>query len=196
MCLSHNFGLKNVHDGFHFMSVLLFPLKGLSEFLHACPLKYLLACKIMSPLLRKFPIHLSVCVFSTTVCMYLCMCVYMCLWACVYVCVTWGHNSAQDSFIKCGAASEAAVNQFYLLCVGGQLSWHPRTLTPQERTGWILLLQLCCCRLVFKWDLFFYRPTSPEEKDKLPLLSATFSLLWMMRFPASANEFLFSNIFI
>lgn len=28
-CVCHNFGLKNVHDGYHFMSILFFPLKGL-----------------------------------------------------------------------------------------------------------------------------------------------------------------------
>lgn len=131
--------------------------------------------------LNKFPIHLSVCecvcVFKN--CLYASVCVYMSLWACVYVCVTWGRNSAQDSFIKCGAASEAAVNQFYLLCVGGQLSWHPQTMTPQEWTGWILLLQLCCCRLVVKGDLFFYGPDSPEEQDQLRLLFSAFSLVWM-----------------
>lgn len=66
---------------------------------------------------------------------------FMCIFGCI--CVPRGCNSAQDSFIKYATASEAAVNQFYLLCVGGQLSWHPWTLTPQERTGWILLLQLC-----------------------------------------------------
>ena len=71
----------------------------------------------------SFSVCVCVCV---RVCAYvcsLCMCVFICTReTCVYVCVTWGHNSAPDSFIKCGAASEAAVNQFYLLCVGGQLS--------------------------------------------------------------------------
>lgn len=40
---------------------------------------------------------------------------------CVYVLVPRGRNSAQDSFIKCAAASQAVVNHFYFLCVGGQL---------------------------------------------------------------------------
>lgn len=112
---------------------------------------------------------LCVCVFKH--CMYAYVCVYTRLRVCVYVCVTWGHNSAPDSFIKCGAASEAAVNQFYLLCVGGQLSRHPQTPTPQEWTGWLLLLQLCCCRLVVKVNLFSYEYGSPEERERLPLHS-------------------------
>lgn len=87
-------------------------------------LKYLLACTIMGLSLSKFPIHLLVfvcgCVFKS--CMGICVSTYLSVSMCLYICVTWGRNSAQDSFIKCGAASEAAVNQFYLLCVGGQLS--------------------------------------------------------------------------
>lgn len=89
-----------------------------------------------------------------TLCMHFCMCMFLSAWVCDYVCVTWTHNSALDSFIKCGATNDAAVNQFYLPCVGGQLSWQHWTLTPQEWTGWILLLQLCCCKLVVKGDLF------------------------------------------
>lgn len=37
----------------------------------------------------------------------------------VFMHVTQGHNFTLDSFIKCGAAGEAAVNQFYLLCFRG-----------------------------------------------------------------------------
>lgn len=81
------------------------------------------------------------------------------LCACIHV--SWGRNSAWDSFIKCGAASNVVLNQFYLLCVEGQLSRHPWTLTPQEWTG-ILLLQLCCCWLEVGGDLLFYQPDSPE----------------------------------
>lgn len=99
-------------------------------------------------------------VFCVSVSRTLCVCTFfhICLWA--YICVTWGCNSAQDSFIKCVTASKAAVNLFNLLCVGGQLSWHPWTLTPQEWTGWILLLQLCCCRMVVKEDLCCYQSDS------------------------------------
>lgn len=90
-------------------------------------------------------------VSSSTVCVFACACTVH-----VPVFVTWGHNSVQDSFIKCGAASEAVVNQFYTLCVRGQLSRHPWTLTPQEWTDWPLLLQLCCCRLVVKMDYSWF----------------------------------------
>lgn len=49
-----------------------------------------------------------------------CVGMFMCIFGCI--CVPRACNSAQDSFIKYAAASEAAVNQFYLLCAGGQLS--------------------------------------------------------------------------
>lgn len=113
----------------------------------------------------KFPSIFQCPCAHGTVCV--CHSVCECLCVTVYACVTWGHNFASDSFIKCSAASEAAVNQFYLLCVGGQLSWHPQTLTPQEWTGWLLLLQLCCCMLVVKGDLFLHGCGSPEEKEHL-----------------------------
>lgn len=53
---------------------------------------------------------------SRTVCVGMFMCVFGC------ICVPRSCNSAQDSFIKYATASEAVVNQFYLLCVWGQLS--------------------------------------------------------------------------
>lgn len=49
-----------------------------------------------------------------------CVAMFMCIFGCILV--PRGCNSARDSFIKYATASEAAVNQFYLLCVGGQLS--------------------------------------------------------------------------
>lgn len=146
--LCHIFGLKNVQDDNHFMSILLFPLKGVCYCI--CVLRGSTSRQTSHPSLRM----------SRHACMHMCVrvCLYVSLSVCVSTCVlTRGHNSTQDSFIKCGAASKAAVNQFYLLCVGGQLSWHPQTLTPQEWTGCVVLLQLCCCRLVVRGDLFFFQ---------------------------------------
>lgn len=90
---------------------------------------------------------------------------FMCIFGCI--CVPRGCNSAQDSFIKYATASEVAVNQFYLLCAGGQLSWHPWTLTPQERTGWILLLQLCFEG--WSWEGFGLLLTWCTWGEKVPL---------------------------
>lgn len=60
-------------------------------------------------------VRLWVCVQETV-----CVGMFMCIFGCI--CVPRGCNSAQDSFIKYATASEVAVNQFYLLCAGGQLS--------------------------------------------------------------------------
>lgn len=118
-----------------FMSILFIPLKGLfARVLKVPTCVHDAACQHIS-----YPgpgVRLRVCVQETV-----CVGMFMRIFGCI--CVPRGCNSAQDSFIKYVTASEAAVNQFYLLCAGGQLSWHPWTLTPQERTGWILLLQLC-----------------------------------------------------
>lgn len=109
------------------------------------------------------------------------VCVYMCPECGSEDVLPGGRNSAQDSFIKCGEASGAAVNQFYLLYIGGQLSLDtPWTLTPQEWAGRLLLLQLCCCRLVVMLDLFWYKCGSPEEKEQLSVHFAVFIFVQSM----------------
>lgn len=143
-----------------FMSILFIPLKGLFVCVFKVPtcVHDARACQHIS-----YPgpgVHLWVCVQETV-----CVGMFMCIFGCI--CVPRGCNSAQDSFIKYATASEVAVNQFYLLCAGGQLSWHPWTLTPQERTGWILLLQLCFegC----SWEGFGLLLTWCTWGEKVPL---------------------------
>lgn len=145
--LSDNLWL-NIHDHYHFMCIPDFPLKGLLVSLCMCVKE---SAWVYNSELIVY--HKGVCLQAPYIYVFVCVCMYC---ACAYVFVTWGHNSVQDSFIKCGAASEAVVNQFYMLCVRGQLSWHPWTLTPQEWTDWPLLLQLCCCRLVVKMDYSWF----------------------------------------
>lgn len=118
-----------------FMSILFIPLKGLFALVLKVPTCVHDRGLCQHFLTRSWSVFMGV--SSRTVCVGMHMCIFGC------ICVPRGCNSAQDSFIKYATASEAAVNQFYLLCAGGQLSWHPWTLTPQERTGGILLLQLC-----------------------------------------------------
>lgn len=143
------------------------PIRSLKRFVCASlTCKFLLECTILGLFLSKISIHLLV--------------VDVFLRAACCICVTWGRKSAQDSFIKCGAASEEAVNQFYLFYIGGQLSWHPRTQTPQEWTGWILLLQLCCCRLVVKGDLLSHWFDIRESK-KMGVIALCSNWLVMTR---------------
>lgn len=153
---SHNVIVKNDHDGNRFMTI---PIHSLKRFVCAsltCTCESICSnVQSLGLFLGKISINLLV--------------VDVFLRAACCICVTWGRKSAQDSFIKCGAASEEAVNQFYLFYIGGQLSWHPRTQTPQEWTGWIFLLQLCCCRLVVKGDLLSYWFDIPDLKKMIAI---------------------------
>lgn len=162
-----------------FMSILFIPLKGL----FACVLKVptcvhdARACQHI-----WYPgpgVCLWVCVQETV-----CVGMFMCIFGCI--CVPRGCNSAQDSFIKYATGSEVAVNQFYLLCAGGQLSWHPWTLTPQERTGWILLLQLCFEG--WSWEGFGLLLTWCTWGEKVPL---TFSKITQLFFSFSFFNLIF-----
>lgn len=83
------------------------------------------------------PVFVCGCAFKSQ------MFMHICLWACVYICVTWGCNFSKDSFIKWGAASEEAVNQFYLLCVGVSSLG-----TPGPCHQWKGLAGFCCCSCV------------------------------------------------
>lgn len=139
------------------------PIHSLKRFVCVCVKSTHLCARSRACQHISYPgpgVCLWVCVQETV-----CVGMFMCIFGCI--CVPRGCNSAQDSFIKYATASEVAVNQFYLLCAGGQLSWHPWTLTPQERTGWILLLQLCFEDWSWEDCLDCYWPDVPEEKKFL-----------------------------
>lgn len=88
---------------------------------------------------------------------------FICSCLCVNVCVTWGHNFTQDSFIKCGGASKAAV--LFAVCWGSAL------LTPQDPDtagmDWLAFAFAAVLLLVVKGDLFLHRRGSPEEMERL-----------------------------
>lgn len=129
--LSYELSLINIHDSYHFMSLLLFTLNGFVWNSPTC------ACVKWSACMHNYffcKFHICLYVYLKTFFnknTYTCALVHIYPSICLYMC-TWGHNFSLDSFIKCSAAAEAAVNQFYLQCVGGQLLWHLWTMTPQE----------------------------------------------------------------
>lgn len=125
--------------------IVIFPLKGLfvcksltCVFVQISPYVF----RIMDLFLSKFlicpPVFVCRCACSVSQ-----MFMPICLWACVYICVTWGCNFSKDSFIKWGEASEEAVNQFYLLCVGVNSLG-----TPGPCHQWNGPAGFCCCSCV------------------------------------------------
>lgn len=75
-CVSHTFDLKNVHDGYYFMCILFFPLKGLCVSLYICVCVTVSACMYNHRSTSEQNSHPSFCV-----------CVKNCMYASVYVCV-------------------------------------------------------------------------------------------------------------